>query len=62
MDVKKKVKEEPEKAFSEETSDDENKDIKKGENNNFDIDIEKEINEIIDDQEDNKKRGRFSSI
>ena len=63
LDVKKKVKEEPEKAFSEETSDDENKDIKKGENNNFDIDIEKEINEIIDDQDDNnKKRGRFSSI
>ena len=56
LEIKKKVKEEPEKAFSEDTNDDENKDAKKEENNN-------EIN-VDDDNNnsDNKKRGRFSSI
>ena len=49
LEIKKKVKEEPEKAFSEDTNDDENKDIKKEEN----------VDEI---NENNKKRGRFSSI
>jgi len=49
LEIKKKVKEEPEKAFSEDTNDDENKDNKKEEN----------VDEI---NENNKKRGRFSSI
>ena len=53
LDIKKKVKEEPEKAFSEDTNDDENKDIKKEENNN---------EEINNNNDNNKKRGRFSSI
>ena len=59
LDIKKKVKEEPEKAFSEDTNDDENKEIKKEENNNNN---EEEINNDMNDIKDNKKRGRFSSI
>ena len=52
LEIKKKVKEEPERAFSDDTNDEENKEIKKD-------DINNEITVINDDI---KKRGRFGSI